>query len=262
MIRIGTHPFAAFLAALRFFTRLPVPSAPDDSRQHLEQALPFLPLIGILVGGIGASITALALQLFPPALAVLAGMAATLLATGAFHEDGFADSVDAFGGAMDKARVLEIMKDPRIGSFGAIAIAVMLLAKFQALLEILTRDGIRGLALALVAAHALSRLAPVFVVCALEYVRDDATSKSTALTTKLSIPALGAATIVGLAPCLLLSGKMSLPAFAAFGFAVASTALAGVYFYRRIGGYTGDCLGATQQLCEIAFYCGLLCGFT
>ncbi|MBV8208694.1 MAG: adenosylcobinamide-GDP ribazoletransferase [Burkholderiaceae bacterium] len=265
MIRIGANPFAAFFAALRFFTRIPVPSAPDgsyDARQHLEQALPYLPLIGILVGAIGASITALALQLLPPALAVLAGMAATLLATGAFHEDGFADAVDAFGGAMDKTRVLEIMKDPRIGSFGAIAIAMMLLAKFEVLLGILARDGIRGLALALIAAHAVSRLAPVFLVCALEYVRDEATSKSAPLTTKLSMPALGAATIVGSAPGLLLSGRMSLPAFAAYGLAAVSTALAGRYFYRRIGGYTGDCLGAAQQLCEIAFYCGLLCGFT
>ena len=67
-----TRPFAAFFAALRFFTRIPVPSAPDDSRQHLERALPYFPLIGILVGGIGASITALALQLLSPALAVLA----------------------------------------------------------------------------------------------------------------------------------------------------------------------------------------------
>src|ERR1700752_3577852 len=105
----------------------------------------------------------------------------------------------------------------------------------------------RGLALALVAAHAVSRLAPVFLVGALEYVRDDATSKATPLTTKLSMAALGATTIVGLAPCLLLPGGMVLPAF---GLAVASTALAGRYFYRRIGGYTGDCLGATQQLYE------------
>ncbi len=245
-----------FLAALRFFTRLPVPSWVGHSERQLDQAARYFPLVGVLVGGIGALVTIAAAQLLPLSLAILAGMAATLLVTGAFHEDGFADAVDGFGGAWDKERVLEIMKDSRIGSFGAIAISMMLLAKFSALAQIAVLHGHRVLGYALIAGHAASRFAATTLIAALNYAREDDSTKSKPLARRLSAPELALAALFGLAPCALLAGSR---VWLAIVLAAAVTALAAAYFVRRIGGYTGDCLGAAQQVAELAFYVGLVC---
>jgi adenosylcobinamide-GDP ribazoletransferase len=245
-----------FFAAIGFFTRLPVPAWVGHGSDRLDQATRYFPLVGIIVGAIGASVTLAASLALPVALAVLAGMTATLLATGAFHEDGLADAVDGFGGGRDRARVLEIMKDSRIGSFGAIAVAMMLLAKFEALNAIGVRDGLASLALALLAAHAFSRLAASTLVFTLDYVREEEGAKSRPLAQPASPATLIVAAASGLAPCLLLDHRL---AFVALGLATGIAFLAARYFVRRIGGYTGDCLGATQQLAEVAFYAGLLC---
>jgi adenosylcobinamide-GDP ribazoletransferase len=250
---------ASFFAALRYFTRLPVPSWVGHSEEQLEHAARYFPLVGVIVGSLGALVNVAAARALPMPLAILAGMAATLLVTGAFHEDGFADAVDGFGGGHDKGHVLQIMKDSRIGSFGAIGIALMLLAKFNALMQIEALDGLRMLAVALVAAHALSRFASTTLIFALRYVREDDSTKSRPLVRPLSLSELSLAAVFGLAPCLLLDSSRVWVALALS--AVVTLAAAG-YFIRRIGGYTGDCLGATQQAAELAFYIGLLCGFT
>lgn len=249
--------FARFLAALGFFTRVPV--AGGAGLAPLERSMRYLPLVGLIVGAIGAGVTELAALVLPVGIAVLLGMAATLLVTGGFHEDGFADSCDGFGGGWDKAQVLAIMKDSRIGNFAALGIGMMLLTKWSALTEIDAAFGPPFLALALIAAHGASRLAATALMYALEYARDDASSKSKPLTGRMAPHELAIAATTGLAPCLLLP-------FGDVLLALAATTLvafaAGRYFLRRIGGYTGDCLGATQQLCELAFYLGLLCSFT
>jgi adenosylcobinamide-GDP ribazoletransferase len=246
----------AFFAALRFFTRLPVPSRVGHSEQQLEQAARYFPLIGIVVGAIGALVTVATALRLPVTLAILAGMAATLLVTGAFHEDGLADAVDGFGGAWQKERVLEIMKDSRIGTFGAIAVTLMLLAKFNALVQIDALTGRRTLALALVAGHALSRLASTALISVLHYVREDDGAKSRPVVGRLPAAGLGLAALFGLAPCVPLAAPRL---WIAIGLVIVVTALAARYFVRRIGGYTGDCLGAAQQVAELAFYVGLLC---
>jgi adenosylcobinamide-GDP ribazoletransferase len=252
MIRELQH----FFAALRFFTRLPVPAWVGHSQQQLDQAARYFPLVGVIVGGIGALVTVAAAWVLPMSLSILAGMSATVLVTGALHEDGFADAVDGFGGAGDKSRVLEIMKDSRIGSFGAIAIALMLLAKFNALAQIEVRGGRALLVPALIAGHGASRLAATALIGALDYVREDDSTKSRPLTRRLSAGELGLAAVFGLAPCTLLDRSM---VAVALGLSAAVTFLAARYFVHRIGGYTGDCLGATQQVAEFAFYAGLLC---
>ena len=245
-----------FFAALRFFTRLPVPSWVGHSQQQLEQAARYFPLVGAIVGGIGALVTIAVARQLPTSLAILAGMAATLLVTGAFHEDGLADAADGFGGGRDKSHALEIMKDSRIGSFGAIAITMMLLAKFNALAQIDALDGRQVLAFALVAGHALSRFGSTTLICALDYARADDSAKARALTRRLSGAKLAVAALFGLAPCLLLAASK---VWVAIALAAAVTFLSAAYFVRRIGGYTGDCLGATQQVAELAFYVGLSC---
>ena len=246
-------------AALRFFTRLPVLAWVGHDAEQLNHAARYFPLVGILVGAIGALVTELAALALPIGVAVLLGMAATVLTTGGFHEDGFADSCDGFGGGWDKGRVLAIMKDSRIGSHAAIGLGLLLLTKWNVLVEIDATFGPPLLAMTLVAGHAVSRLASTVLIRFLDYVRDDDSSKSKPLARRMTGGELAIAALCGLAPCLLLPPADLLAALAATALV---TLFAARYFLRRIGGYTGDCLGATQQVAELAFYLGLLCNFS
>jgi adenosylcobinamide-GDP ribazoletransferase len=249
----------AFFAAIRFFTRIPVPSWVGHSQDQLNHAARYFPLVGLIVGAIGAVITEATAMVLPASLAILLGMVATILATGAFHEDGLADACDGFGGGWEKLQILTIMKDSRIGSYGAIGIGLALTIKFHALNEIDTLAEPPALALALLAGHAASRLAPVLLMRFLDYVREDETAKSKPLAKSIDNGGLALATVFALGPCLLLA---PVAAACALGGVLLVTIVAGRYFLRHIGGYTGDCLGATQQVAEIAFYLGLLCAST
>ena len=239
-----------FWGALRFFTRLPVPAWVGHSSDKLNRSARYFPAVGWLVGGIGAAVFLVAAQVLPESLAVLLSMTATLLATGGFHEDGLADAVDGFGGGYTRERVLEIMKDSRIGSFGAIALVLALAIKFHALLELDARQ----VMVALLVAHPLSRLCSVSLIHTLEYVREDALSRAKPLAVRLQRHELLIATVFGLLPLALLGVGSALTVLAAAWF---TTMMAARYLQRRLGGYTGDCLGATQQLSEIACYLAL-----
>jgi adenosylcobinamide-GDP ribazoletransferase len=243
-----------FFTALGFFTRLPVPAWVPWSPERLNHAARYFPLVGAVVGAIGAaSYLAFALVL-PSALAVLLSMAVTLRATGAFHEDGWSDACDGLGGGWDKAHALAIMKDSRIGSYGAAGLTLMLLAKAAALVE-LSAGGGAQVAVALLVAHPLSRLASTSLIHTLEYVRDDADAKSKPLARRLTATELAIATAFGMAPLLLLAPVEAAGALLA---TVAVTGWAARVFVRRLGGYTGDCLGAAQQGSELACYLGML----
>jgi adenosylcobinamide-GDP ribazoletransferase len=248
-----------FFAALRFFTRLPAPAWVGHSAGQLNYAARYFPLVGILVGALGAVITLAAAQAWPTGIAVLVGMAATLLSTGAFHEDGLADSIDGFGGGWTREDALRIMKDSRIGSYGAIGIGLVLLIKFEALRNLGGVSPWLTFGAAIVAGHSVSRLASTTLIYTLDYARDDASAKSKPLATRMGRGELVLAALAGLAPCALLPW---LKVAVALALVAVVTWLAARYFVKRLGGYTGDCLGAAQQLTEIAFYLGLLCSFT
>jgi adenosylcobinamide-GDP ribazoletransferase len=248
-----------FFAALRFFTRIPVPAWVGHAEEQLNRAARWFPAIGWIVGGCGAGVTLTALQVWPAPIAVLLGMVAALLLTGAFHEDGLADTIDGLGGGWTREDALSIMKDSRIGSYGAIGIGMALLLKFAALVELAVLPA-PTLALVLVAGHAVSRFASTSLIHALDYARAEETGgKAKPLATRLGRGELAFAALCGLAPCLLLPWA---PVAVALGLVALVTLLAARTFVRRLGGYTGDCLGATQQLTEIAFYLGLLCVFS
>lgn len=242
-----------FFGALRFFTRLPVPAWVGHSAEALNHSARYFTLVGLIVGLIGALVFALTSFFWPKTLAVLLAMAATIYVTGAFHEDGWADMVDGFGGGWTRERTLEIMKDSRIGSYGAIALVLLLLAKFMALVEL----DMLLVAPALVAGHAFSRLCATSVMHFLDYARDEGKAKP--LATRISVGELVVAATFGLVALLLLP-----PLSVVFGvlLAAAATAFLAHKFQQQLGGYTGDCLGATQQLAELAFYLGLLCRFS
>ena len=242
-----------FFGALRFFTRLPVPAWVGHSEERLNRATRYFPAVGLLVGLIAAFVWVLTSLFWPKPVALLLSLGTTLLVTGAFHEDGLADMTDGFGGGWEKARILEIMKDSRIGSFGAIVLMMTLLGRFMLLLE-LPDDWI---VVALLAAHAVSRFAAVVLMRLLDYVRDDALAKAKPLATRImnrDFYIAGATALLPCLPLLFLFGKL---VFALLLVAIVAFWLKR-FFHSWLGFYTGDCLGATQQLAELAFYLGLL----
>ncbi len=240
-----------FLGAVGFFTRLPVPGWVGHSAAALSQCARYFPAVGLLVGGIGALVYWLALHLWPQPVAVLLSMAATLYATGAFHEDGLSDTADGLGGGWDKARILAIMKDSRVGSYGVVALVLALLGKFALL------SGIDAALVpaALLAGHAVSRFGATLIMATLDYARDDESSKSRPATHRPSLASLLLAAGFALLPLLLLPLGKALAGIVLA--ALAATWLA-AKFQRWLGGYTGDCLGAVQQVTEVLFYLGLM----
>jgi adenosylcobinamide-GDP ribazoletransferase len=240
-----------FFGAVRFFTRLPVPAWVGHSAAALNRSARYFPAVGLLVGGIGALVYLAALQLWPPSVAVLLSMAATIYATGAFHEDGLADTVDGLGGGWDKLRILEIMKDSRVGSYGVIAMGLALLGKFA----LLSAMDATLLPFALLAGHAASRFCSTALLASMDYVREDLLAKAKPLATRLTAGEM----LVALAFVLVSLAFLPISK-AAIGcvLAILATLWLAAKFRRWLGGYTGDCLGATQQVSEIAFYLGLL----
>lgn len=245
---------AAFFAAIGYFTRLPVPGWVGYSADGLSQAARYLPAIGLLVGGLGGLVFWLAQYVWPQSVAVVLAMVATIALTGAFHEDGLGDTADGLGGGWDKAKILTIMKDSRVGSYGVIAIVLALLGKF-ALLAALPAGQVLA---ALVAGHAVSRGCAVSLMATMDYARDDEASKARPVATRLGIGSLVCALFFAALPLLLLDPQQRLPAVA---LAVVATFWLAAKCRRWLGGYTGDCLGAVQQLAEIAFYLGLALKF-
>ena len=248
------HELEYLFGAIRFFTRLPVPRWVGHSSEALERSMRYFPAVGLIVGFIGALVFAVTSFFWPKTLAVLASMAATLYATGAFHEDGWSDMVDGFGGGWGKERILAIMKDSRIGSYGAVALIMVLLTKFCALVEI----DLLMIPVTLIAGHGFSRLCAALLMSQLDYVRDEQ-GKSKPLATRIGRGELTFAAVTGSLPLFLLAPSQSIPAVV---LALLATLWLGRMFKKQIGGYTGDCLGATQQLAEVAFYCGMLCKFS
>lgn len=237
-----------FFTALTFFTRIPCTRWAGSSDDDLNHAARYFPLVGIVVGLAAAAVLRLAGIVFAQDLAVLSSMLATLWLTGAFHEDGLADTIDGLGGGWTKEQALTIMKDSRIGSYGVIALVMVLLTKFT----VLTHLSFTMLPVVLVAGHALSRFAAVLLMRFQEYVRESGKAKP--LAQHIARGELLLAALFGLAPLALLPPQGL--------WALLSVALVWGWFsrklYQRLGGYSGDCLGALQQLCEVAFYLGVL----
>ena len=247
-----------FFIALGFFTRLPVPGWVEFSPEKLGQAARFLPWIGWIVGLIGAGVYGLAVLVLPVDVAIVLAMAASIRATGAFHEDGWADTCDGLGGGWNREQILKIMKDSRIGSYGAIGLVLMLLAKYLALADLAAEQDY-PLITALLVAHPLSRLAAVSLMVVLDYARADDSAKSASVARRPTVAELGIATLGGILPLLLLNPGEALSVLVIT--AIVSL-LAMRTFARRLGGYTGDCLGATQQVAELAIYLGLLAAWS
>jgi adenosylcobinamide-GDP ribazoletransferase len=257
-----------FLLALQFFTRVPVtgPLAAwvGFSPQMLRASAAHLPGIGWLVGAVAALVFAGAGWGLPGVagalVAAVLSTIATVMLTGAFHEDGLADVADGLGGSANRERALEIMKDSRIGAFGAVALVLALGLKF-ALLASLAGRGLQAAAVAIVGAHVLSRLMPLFLIRWLPYVGDSGATKSKPLADAISPGALAVAVVWTLpAVALLLVAHDAVHVVAAVLAAMLAAGWMARLFVRRLQGFTGDGLGATQQVCELAIYLALAWG--
>jgi adenosylcobinamide-GDP ribazoletransferase len=270
-----------YLLALQFFTRIPVAGRLAEwvgfSPAMLRASAAHFPgigwLVGLLVAGLsGGLLLALPGGGFSPLIVATVGTAFGILLTGAFHEDGLADVADGLGGSLQRERALKIMKDSRVGAFGAIAIVMALLVKVALVAQLASMDD--GLLWAgLFLAHVVSRTWPLLLIRLLPHVGDAAGSKSKPLADQITLPSLA----VALVWCLAAFGlvvwvqeswqsvvPVELSSYFEIGLlgAVALSGLAfvwiGRWFAKRLQGFTGDCLGATQQVCELAFYLGFL----
>jgi adenosylcobinamide-GDP ribazoletransferase len=248
-----------FFTALMFYTRIPCLKIDDYSPDDLNKATRYFPLIGWIVGGISFGVFWLSSLLFDVNISVIFSLIAGVLVTGAFHEDGLADMFDGFGGGWTKEKILEIMKDSRVGAYGAISLIFLFAIKFFALNNLLSKTENTNyllIFLIFIAYHSLSRLTAINIVFTSRYSREDAGSKSKPIAKAHTFIEVVGAYFFGLLPLILLC-------FFSWKFSIVMFPLAILYFFtnryfnRWIDGYTGDCLGAVEQMAE----CGCLLTF-
>lgn len=276
-----------FLLALQFFSRIPVTGRlaawVGFSPAMLRASAAHFPGVGVVVGALVVAVTATLLHALPPGplvplVAAVLGTVLSVMVTGGFHEDGLADVADGLGGSQDRNRALEIMKDSRVGAFGALAVVLALLSKVS-LLALIGSVSPHWMVLGIFAAHVVSRSWPLLLIRLMPHVGDAAGSKSKPLADQISGAALvtafiwcfGALALSGCAQAAINSvattGRMGFdwvhwapwaPWLAGMGASGLAFAYMGRLLQRRLQGFTGDGLGATQQVCEIGFYLGLV----
>ncbi len=264
-----------YLLAIQFFTRIPVTGRlaawVGYSPEMLRASAAHFPGVGVLVGALVAVLTAVLMVFLPqnsplsPLVAAVLGTIFSVILTGAFHEDGLADIADGLGGTTggieNRERALEIMKDSRVGAFGAIAVVLVLLAKVS-LLALIGDVNPEAMVVGIFAAHVASRTFPLLLIRLLPHVGDAAGSKSKPLADQISSLSIFIAilwlfmTLVGV-----FIAYYAINLIAIIWMPMVTASVAFLYMWRlfakRLQGFTGDCLGATQQVCEVAFYLGL-----
>jgi adenosylcobinamide-GDP ribazoletransferase len=238
---------AHFLNAARFLTIVPVPSAETLAPDWLMRSSKYAPLVGLLVGAFSAAVLVAASQLWTGVIPALLAVAASVLVTGAFHEDGLADSFDALGGYTPQAR-LSIMKDSRIGTYGTLALGLSIALRIAALAIMPWHIA----AVALVASHGSARLASVTVMNLVPYAPDATAPKIAFPTDRLRPSEMIVAFACALAAYAGLIWVSWPAALAAAMLGIVLAAYAARLTVRLIGGYTGDVLGAIEQLFELA----------
>lgn len=244
-----------FATALMFFTRIPVPFTIPYSGEIMNKSQKYFAWIGLLVGLINAIVLYLSFQLFNLEIGIVLMMISSVLLTGAFHEDGFTDVCDSFGGGYGKEKILTIMKDSRVGAYGAVGIILLFALKFFSIQALGSIDLFKTLGI-IILAHTSSRFIAGTMIYTHKYVTDIDVSKSKPLANK---PLDGMSLLVGFISVLL--SFVLIPDWRlilAFVLAYLGKICMGWYFKKHIGGYTGDCLGSVQQVCEVLFYLGTM----
>jgi adenosylcobinamide-GDP ribazoletransferase len=246
------------LLALSFFTRIPVRLPDVVKPEMLHHASRYFALIGLFIGVFSALILIFLASFLPIPLAILLSMAFGLLLTGAFHEDGWADVWDGFGGGWTVEQKLNIMKDSRLGTYGAASLFFILMIKYQSLVLLSTynENPLLAMSLALVLAHTLSRAVSTSLIFSMSYVTEDAQSKVKPLAQHLSLNGLLVLLITGAAVLFTFLPILHCLVMVLCLWMIRTLLI--FWFNRQLGGFTGDCLGAAQQILEVAVYIILL----
>lgn len=246
-----------FFTALMFYTRIPCPKHINHEPDYLNKATRYFPLIGWIVGIISFLLFLGVNYFFSNSIATLFSIIVGILTTGAFHEDGFADVCDGFGGGWTKEKILKIMKDSAIGAYGAIGIILLLLLKFLILFEILNNALISVenktlfFALLFIVYHSVSRANAISLSFTLSYVREDELSKAKPIAKSYSMVEVLGVLFFGLSPLICIA-LIYTPLFLwVIPVLLLIRWYMGRYFTKWIGGYTGDCLGALEQVSEV-----------
>ncbi len=237
-------------AALIFFTRLPFWRIYQSPQSSYKAVVEFWPLAGWLTGGIMAAALYLGSMVFPWPVAVMLAIVVRLLVTGALHEDGLADFFDGFGGGTDRDRILAIMKDSHIGTYGVIGLILYILLLGATLCCMPPRIA----AIAVLAADPFAKLVSCSLVTMLPYARSEEEAKNKTVYRKISVPAAIGLALQGLLPMLLMLWLTSIEWY--FVMVVPYMVMYFLYLLikRKIGGYTGDCCGAVCLLVELSIY--------
>jgi len=236
-----------------FFSRIPCPKWIDHSPEILNKSSRYFSLVGILIGGISAIGFFGSSYLFSSDISIVISMIISVWITGAFHEDGFADVCDGFGGGWTKEKILTIMKDSRLGTFGVAGLVFILGLKFLALYHLYQLSV--NLIFVIISGHAISRFIATILLYTHEYVRDIDSSKIKPTTQQMSTKSLIISGVFGLLPLFLFQKWVVfltiIPLLITYWYM-------GRFFKKWIGGQTGDCAGALQQVAEVIFYLSIL----
>lgn len=244
-----------FFTALMFFTRIPCPKWVNHDSAYLKKSARYFSLVGIIVGSISALVFYGVSFILPIEIAILLSMVTSVYTTGAFHEDGFADVCDGFGGGWTKEKILLIMKDSTLGTYGVIGLGLLLAIKFSALREI----PIHFIPLVIISGHSLSRFIATTLIYTHPYVRDTDDSKAKPAAKDVSLNIVIISGLFGIAPLLFFKTPLL---FLTLIPMYASKVYLGAKFKKWLGGQTGDCTGAVQQLSEVIFYLSFIAIWT
>ena len=253
-MRTLKNEWVYFWTSLMFFTRIPIPFQLPYSDEIMNKSQKYYAWVGLVVGAINVAVYIICQYLFGDAIALILMMCCSVLLTGGFHEDGFTDVCDSFGGGYGKEKIMTIMKDSRIGAYGTIGIVLLLLLKFYSLFELTSLTNFKFICFIIIFSHSCSRFIAGTAIYTHQYVRDIDTSKVKPIAAKsLPYKDLGIGIIGFLVPFLLYPEWKFLTLIP---IAYLSKIYLCWYFKKHIGGYTGDCLGTIQQVSEVVIYLG------
>ncbi|MBB2148690.1 adenosylcobinamide-GDP ribazoletransferase [Pedobacter gandavensis] len=241
-----------FFTAMMFYTQLPCPKWVDHNPEHLNKSTRYFPLIGWIVGGLSFLAFWISNNLFGADIAVLLSIAVGVYLTGSFHEDGFADVFDGFGGGWTKAKILDIMKDSRLGTYGVVALIFMFGLKYLALHKLLSFETFPAYIILLffISYHSLARLTAIQITFTSKYSREDESSKSKPIAKAYTYKEVLGAYVFGLVPLLTLAYFYWQVVFVLLPLLLLYLT-SQRYFNKWLDGYTGDCLGAVEQFAEV-----------
>lgn len=255
------HEWILLLVAVQFLTRIPVPAFTHYEPDWLHQSSRHFPAVGLLVGVLCALVFWLTSSVFTPLVGAVISTVFGIKLTGAFHEDGLADTCDGLGGGLTRERTLTIMKDSRLGTYGTLGLVSALLIK----VTLLAAMPINVAIIALIIGHSASRLLCVSLIALLPYGGEIEHAKAKPMAQQLTRAQamiaggwllLGIMVVVSVFPTTIAQVAMEKWLLALI-LALIATDYMRRLLRRRLQGYTGDGLGATQQLSEVAIYAGL-----